>query len=362
MRGKQLRISVIIPVRPGGEVEKALSALRAVDYPAELIEVFVACGFNPSRQRNKAVEKARGEILYFLDNDSQIDRQAFRRLVKVFSGNFSCPALSHLRGFSFFPAWVSKAIVKRFFSKKIYKGEIGAVGGPNIWRGEESFEASVAGIVLESFFTHILMAARYRSIGPVHRADEKELILCNLAFRREVFSRVGGLSEKLYPNEENELLNRVEKAGYQLVYHPGILTFRPRRQSLSALLGAFFHYGRGRMEQIRVEGVGPSFLLLAPLGLLIYLLTLCFYQPWFAFLPLVAYFGLGFVSALGHALRRKRPYLAFFLPVVFLAAHLGYALGLIYGGLTSFEAKAKRRRKRVRVGKIKSFGKRWVSN
>ena len=67
MKDNVAKISVIIPVRPKWGVKPALLALEKVDYPPKLIEVLVAFGFSPSKQRNLAAQKARGEILYFLD-------------------------------------------------------------------------------------------------------------------------------------------------------------------------------------------------------------------------------------------------------------------------------------------------------
>lgn len=361
------KISVIIPVRPGGEIKTAIEALEKVNYPAELVEVFVSYGFSPSRQRNLAVKKAKGEIVYFLDDDSEVESYAFRRAVATFSGEAVLTEVPPSRGFSFFPHWVNRLIANNFFSGIIYKGEIGAVGGPNVWWEKETFDSSIAGIILESFFVHFQMAARYRPIGLVHKASEKELISCNLAVRRDIFEKIHGFNENLFPNEENELLNRVEKAGYQLVYHPGILVFRPRRQTFRTLWHAFFHYGRGRMEQIRIEGLESSFIFLTPLLFLFYLLGLIFScvatsfvsRFWFVFLPLILYFILGFFSALGFSLRRKKIYLALFLPFFFLLCHLVYAWGLMVGSSINLEKRKRERMNKIEIVKIKSFDKRW---
>jgi cellulose synthase/poly-beta-1,6-N-acetylglucosamine synthase-like glycosyltransferase len=368
MKKSQPKISVIIPVKPEKKTIKAIESLKRIDYPANLVEIFVSYGLNPSRQRNEAAKKAKGEVLYFLDNDSELERYAFRRTVNTFSGRMVPVELPYIRGFSLLPKWLSNLIVETLFFRTIYKGKIGVVGGPNIWDRKESFWSSVAGIILESFFAHSTMAARYRPIGQIHRATEKELILCNLAIKRDVFKKIGGLNESLYPNEENELMNRIEKGGYQLIYHPGVLVFRPRRETFKSLLTAFFHYGRGRMEQIKVEGIWQNLPLLAPLALLGYLFGLFFYclvtsftfYLWFALLPLVIYFGLGFGSALGFAARRKKPYLAIFLPFLFLVAHLSYAFGLLYGSVTDLEKKKKTvRRGRIKVERLKKFGESW---
>jgi len=355
------RISVIIPVRPNDKVVAAVRALGKADYPPELIEVLVAYGFSPSRQRNEAAKIARGEMLYFLDNDSEVHQKAFVRVVRAFEGEKLGKPPEKMRGFSFLPSPVCRSIEKTFFSGNKARGEIGAVGGPNIWERKESFWSAMAGIILESFFAHWEMSSRYRPIGDFRRAGEKELILCNMAVKRKIFNALGGFREELYPNEENEFLNRLSRGGFDSIYHPGIFVYRPRRESLEKILGAFFSYGRGRMEQMRVGGVWQSLPLLAPLALFVYLIGLFFYHPWFAFLPLILYFAMGFGSALGFATRRRKPYLAIFLPALFLVAHLSYAFGLLYGLMTDLERTKRRGREaKIEVVKVKEFGKSWT--
>src|SRR5512138_3559476 len=92
-------ISVIIPVKPGGEV-RAVARLAAVDYPEDAFEVLVAEGRQPSRQRNRAAQMARGEILYFLDDDSLLEPGNLRRL----SCQYADPAVVAVGGPSLTPA------------------------------------------------------------------------------------------------------------------------------------------------------------------------------------------------------------------------------------------------------------------
>ena len=353
-------ISVIIPVKPGRQIIKTLGALQKIAYPQQLVEVIVCRGFNPSKQRNEAAKKAKGEILYFLDDDSIVDNKAFKRIVALFSSKISKIDIPQARGFSFFPKGISKLIIDLFFSGIIYKGGIGAIGGPNVWWGKENFWEALAGAVLESFFVHSQMAARYRPIGAIHRANEKELILCNLAIKRSVFKQAGGFNEVLYPNEENELLNRIEQTGYQLVYHPGVLVYRHRRVSLPGLLIAFWHYGRGRMEQIRLEGRWQSLAMIIPLIFLIYLICLLFYHRGWFWLPLIIYILMALGSSLGFAVRRKKTYLIICLPVIFLLAHLTYAWGLISGLVTNLERKKRYlKKKKTQLILVKKMGKSW---
>lgn len=358
MSKKFPKISVIIPARPDDDCRLAIQTLKKISYPKDLIEAFIAYGFFPSKQRNEAAKKAKGEIIYFIDNDSQIDKNAFKITKNIFEGKFNSFKNKKSRGFSIVPKFISEYIIKKLFSRLIYKGKIGAVGGPAVWWDEEDFFSQLSRGVTESFFAHYLMAARYRPIGSIHRSTEKELILCNLAVKSEVFKNSKGFNELLYPNEENELLNRIEKNGFQLIYHPGLLVYRRHRDHPLKIIKAFYNYGRGRMEQIRLEGFFMNFIFFFPLFFIIYLAALIIFHPIWFFIPLILYFFAGFASAYGFALRNKNLILVLVLPFLFLIAHLSYCIGNISGAITNFEEKEKSTAK-VKIVKLKSFDSDW---
>ena len=362
MKKRLPRFSVVIPVKPEGKIVAAIAALKKVDYPNNLLEIIIARGYSPSRQRNTAVKQAKGEIIYFLDSDSEINSKAFKRVAAAFSGK-KIGSRAPVHDFSILPRFFCVWIDQKFFSgtkqtaREIPK--IAAVGGPNIWTRKESFWSSAAGIVFESFFAYYTMVSRFRPTGDFRLCHERELVLCNLAIKRRIFNRIGGLKEELYPNEENELLNRLVKFGYKLIYHPGIYVVRPRRESFWAIEKMFLNYGRGRMEHIRISSINQSWLYLLPLLLLFYLICLILYHNWrLGFFPLAIYLLAGFGSALGFAARRKKIYLAVFLPFFFLICHLSYSLGLVIGLFTDLKKRKKIRGNQVELRWVKSFT-RW---
>ena len=63
-------VTVVIPARPGQTEVNAVTASRQLDYPTDCLEIIVARGHHPSVQRNAALREARGELIYFLDDDS----------------------------------------------------------------------------------------------------------------------------------------------------------------------------------------------------------------------------------------------------------------------------------------------------
>ncbi len=232
-------ITVIIPTRPGDAEPLALAAARRLDHPADRLEIIVARGKQPSVQRNTALRAAKGDLIYFLDDDSLPPPDNLRR------------ALAH------------------FADPKVVM-----VGGPNVCPAdapplEQSFAA-----VMGTWLAFGPSRARYTPVGKARTSGEKELILCNLMGRREALLAAGGFDEALYPNEENALMDELQKRGGTLLYDPEFIVHRRPRRTLGAFCKMLMNYGRGRAEQFRLHptlGSAPNFV--PPLFLLYIVLT-----------------------------------------------------------------------------------------
>ena len=66
------RYTVIIPMSRFRADEPALVSLRETAPATAGVQIIVAEGGHPARQRNAALGRARGTILVFLDNDCSI--------------------------------------------------------------------------------------------------------------------------------------------------------------------------------------------------------------------------------------------------------------------------------------------------
>jgi cellulose synthase/poly-beta-1,6-N-acetylglucosamine synthase-like glycosyltransferase len=232
-------VTVLIPTRPDQTQIKAVAAARQLDYPADRLEIVVARGTQPSAQRNAAMKAARGELIYFLDDDSMPRADNLRRAVP----RFSDPAVQ-------------------------------MVGGPNVCPPDAPALEQVFALVLGSRLAFGPSRARYTPVGRIRETSEKELILCNLIARREAMLGLGGFNEALYPNEENALMDELQKRGGKLIYDPELIVFRRPRHSLRAFAKMLLTYGRGRAEQFRLHPTFGSALNFLPPLLLLYLLSL----------------------------------------------------------------------------------------
>jgi hypothetical protein len=141
--------------------------------------------------------------------------------------------------------------------------------------------------------------ARYTPVGTVRQTSEKELILCNLVARRQAVLDLGGFNEKLYPNEENALMDELQARGGILLYDSQLMVRRRPRRTLKAFMKMLVTYGRGRAEQFRETPTFGSALNFVPPLFLLYLLLLIPATIWkgsIVLLPLILYFGVVLVQ------------------------------------------------------------------
>jgi GT2 family glycosyltransferase len=289
-------VSVIIPVESACSGLPVLDSLRQVDYPQDKIEIILSVGNWPSTQRNKAASVAKGDILYFFNRDTRVQPDIFRKMSAIMDG----------------------------------KPHIAGVGGADLTPEGNSYMQYIFGYAMGSYFAHWKMRARYTPTGEERPACENELLLSNMAVRKEVFLQAGGFNEKLYPNEENEMINRIMGMGYKFIYSPDIKIYRDRRKNVFRFMKQFYSYGRGRANQIRIEGVCRNLPFFIPPCFLLYTVSLLFVRAWpAAFVPLFVYLGLAAIDSLRLSFRHKK--ILILLPVIYLLMHFSYACGILSG-------------------------------
>ena len=289
-------ITVIIPMRPGDAEPLALAAARRLDHPADRLEIIVARGKQPSVQRNTALRAAKGDLIYFLDDDSLPPPDNLRRVLVHFAD--------------------AKVVM---------------VGGPNVCPADAPPLEQAFATVMGTWLAFGPSRARYTPVGKARASGEKELILCNLMGRREALLAAGGFDEALYPNEENALMDELQKRGGALRYDPEFIVHRRPRRTLGAFCKMLMNYGRGRAEQFRLHptlGSAPNFV--PPLFLLNLVLTPLL--PKLLLWPLALYA----VAVLAQTLVSSSRCLfngARVAPLI-VVSHLGYGLGFWKGLFT----------------------------
>jgi cellulose synthase/poly-beta-1,6-N-acetylglucosamine synthase-like glycosyltransferase len=207
-------ISFIIPVRSKTNYIKVVESINRLTYPESKIEIIIEKGSNPPAQRNSGISQSSGDIVAFVDDDCV-----------------------------FHEDWLKNAL-KYFENEKV-----GVVGGPNLTPPEDSFLSKCFGHAMASYFGAASMSNRYKSAKCSREASEQDLILANMICRKEIFDQGMYFNEELFPNEENEFMNRVAKKGYTIIYDPEIFVYHPRKKTLLGFTKQLFGYGCGRAKQ-----------------------------------------------------------------------------------------------------------------
>ena len=239
-------VSVIIPVHPAKTEARSAAASKLLDYPREKLEIIVVRSTDlatfPSMKRNAAIRAAKGELIYFLDDDSVPLPGNLKRAVAYFSDP-----------------------------------KVQMVGGPNICPDDAPTIERTFANVMGSWLAFGPSCARYRSVGKLRESNEKELISCNLVSRRNVLLESGGFNESLYPNEENALMEAVQKHG-KLLYDPEMIVHRRPRSNLKSFARMLYSYGGGRAQQFRLNPTMGSFINFVPPAFCLYLVALLIFS------------------------------------------------------------------------------------
>ena len=312
-------VSIIVPTRPGQAEIPAVTAARALDYPKDKLEIIVARGKQPAVQRNAAIRAARGELIYFLDDDSRAQPDNLRR------------ALTHFNA-----------------------PQVKMLGGPNLCPPEAPPLEQIFAVVLSSWLAVVSSRARYESVGAVRESSEKELILCNMMARRDALLELGGFDESLYPNEENALMDDLQKRGAKLIYDPQFIVHRHPRPTLRAFCKMLFTYGRGRAEQFRLHPSPGSALNFVPPLFCIYLITaplLALPLGPIVFAPLALYF-LAVIGQTAVSLLTKGFFRSLLAAPLLVASHVFYGLGFGRGLFTRLKSSGNKPVTEVKLEKV----------
>ena len=260
---------MIVPVLNGERtVGDLLDSLMKVDYDKKKLEIIFVDGGSTDRTqeiiqsypvklliekkrglnvaRNTGVRNSSGEIILFTDSDCVVPKDWIRQIVKNFRNK-----------------------------------EVGCVGG-SVSRYEEDFLSRYA----DESIMPVLRRFRRRKVLEDVEPPMNYPAGCNMAFRRDVFKKVGEFNEEIhYGFDEDELVERACKAGYKMILDPEAVVRHRHRSDLRRLLRQTFSYGRGGALVFRKKGIKDrlakwNMILLA--GFLAWL-SLCFL---FAFLSI----------------------------------------------------------------------------
>jgi GT2 family glycosyltransferase len=280
--------------------------LKIIDYRGRYIP--------PAKKRDHGAKIAKGEIVAFLDDDTQPK-----------------------------PNWLTK-VVPHFKDNNIT-----GVGGPGITPPNVSWQEEASGWASASPIGSGLYTYRFLS-GKKRFVDDYPSM--NLAIRKNDFQKVGGFDSHFWPGEDTKLcLDLTKKLNKKIIYNPQAIVFHHRRPILKSHLKQNGSFGLHRgffakvlpSTSLRLFYFLPSFMLL---GLVFIFFSFFFINPQ---ISSIRHFGiicffLYFLTLIWNAnwiYVKSKSILqsAISIPVIFIT-HLWYGAKFIEGFL--FTAKLKR--------------------
>jgi len=309
----KIKFSFVVAASPKRNAE-VVKSLEKLNYPRKKYEIIVERGPNPSENRNKGIERAKGEIIVFIDDDA------------IVNSNF-----------------LNKA--EYFFGK--YK-KIHIVGGPQLTPKRDKIFAKVSGYALASLFGVGGVRNRYKKGKLNLNADETDLTSANLLSRKEVFKKVK-FDSKLWPGEDPKFIGDAKNKGFKVAYCPYLFVFHKRRETSQELAKQIFNYGRMRPKrETFTQTLKKPFFLIPSLffiyfifiSLLSIAILLGSFIP-FAFLfylPLLLYISLSLFLSFFISLKKGHFTAFFILPFVFFIIHIFYGAGMLYGLFFNFNS------------------------
>ena len=201
----------------------------------DLIELKEFGKVGPGRARNLVARDSRSEFLAFTDADCIPTRDWISSIISVLDQNI----------------------------------DAGSCGGPHLAPAQSNpFQSKVEGFFkgvswLVDFYKHASSQPHLTRHNP----------LCNVFYRRELFLKLGGFREDLFPGEDFEFDERLRRAGVKIWYHPGAIVFHHRPESIARFKKVMFAYGRSQGRLVRERGPHRlvhwlGLLLLLPVGVI----------------------------------------------------------------------------------------------
>ena len=149
----------------------------------------------PAEKRNLGIKAAKGEIVAFIDDDAYPEAHWLEYAVKYFGDP-----------------------------------SIGAVGGPGVTPGNDSYLAKIGGRVYDNLLLSGSYRYRYKAGGI--RRDVDDYPSCNLFVRKELLDSFGGYRTDFWPGEDTLLCKDIIDRGKRIVYDPWVVVYHHRRPLL----------------------------------------------------------------------------------------------------------------------------------
>lgn len=175
------------------------------------------------------------------------------------------------------------------------------------------------------------------SISAARRSTEKfypKSIFCGM-YRREVFDKVGLYNELLPRSEDNDMSERIRRAGFRLCYSPDIVYYQRTRSTLKKMLRQKYLNGYWIGKTMGINPHCFSLYHFVPfafvIGILLTSILWLLGHPLLGILMWGAYGALVLLCTVLELIKKPWNPAKLLLPVIFLLLHVSYGVGTLVG-------------------------------
>lgn len=238
------RVSVILAVRDEERyITRALEGVCTQSYPRDQVEILVVDGESEDRTRDIVGDVAdRDPRVRLLHNPRRRVAGGLNVGLRVARGD----VIVRVDGHCVIPPDYVTTCVRR-----LRAGDADCVGGPVRAEGETTMGRAIA----------MAMSTPFGVGGASFRWADVEREVDHLPFgawRRQVFEAIGLFDETLVRNQDDELSDRLRRAGGRIVMIPAITVRYFSRTRLAGLWRQYHGYGFWKVRVIRKRGGWPS--------------------------------------------------------------------------------------------------------
>lgn len=315
-------VSIVIPCRnESSYISLCIDSILANDYPKDKYEVIIVDGLSTdvTREIIESYIKSNPNIR-LLDNPGKTTPRAFNLGIQNSMGEYILILNAH----STYPqSYISRTV-------DLYLGnDVANAGGRliNVPNGDGPWASPIAYVTGHRFGV---------GNGAFRINNNSGSYVDTVAFgfyRKSIFNEIGLFDERLTRNQDNELNDRLRKAGYKIILDPAIEIYYKNQANLFGLAHQGFYTGMWNVYTFKLFPYTFKWRRFVPAAFVAYLLSLpaiVFFIPrgGYYILPAVLYLGLNLSISVGaeHPLPVRAR-----ISATFFSYHLAYGFGTWLG-------------------------------
>lgn len=324
-------VSIIIPCyNEQATIRKLLEALRTQTYPLAQMEVVISDGFSTDGTRDviAAFQNEFADLsVKVVDNQARTIPSGVNQAMRESRGEIFIRLDAHSMPI---PEYVERCVAA-------HQAGIGDnVGG--VWEIRPGAETWTAESI--SF-----AAAHPLGVGDaMYRLNAKAGAVDTVpfgSFRRELIEKIGAFDETLLSNEDYEFNTRVRESGGVVWLDPSIRSVYFSRSTFGKLAAQYWRYGFWKFKMLKRyphalrwrQALPPAFVLILAL-LIVLSLGLTFPRPLLGLQLFVYFLALG-LAGLQLAMKTRKGFLFWGLPLAIATMHISWGAGFLWSGISS---------------------------